>query len=355
MHSVRLRPLLVPVLLCALAVFVAHSTGAGGDAGEGQDVQGSGAGAEVVRLYQADAAVARQYEAGRHEAEELLAGVRRAGRLLDRERRAGAALRQDRGRTARSRDGEIPRDDAGIPRGAAVPRAAARLAGAERAVDDGIARSRRAEARLVAEQAKATTRWRLAQKRNRVLAEVRRSIAAKLGEARERLQARAAASVAAGSCGGTVRLGRPSKSVTSAWVAPVEEYGLSAGFGSRGERWAHRHTGQDFAVPIGTPVRAVGAGRVVKVACGGAFGIQVVVRHDGGYRTLYAHLAAVCVEPGDRVTAGRWIGQSGTTGNSTGPHLHFEVRAGAEPESALDPVPWLQGRGVPVGQPADRP
>ncbi|MFE2581222.1 M23 family metallopeptidase [Streptomyces sp. NPDC059378] len=346
MHSARRRPLLVPVLLCALAVFVAHPTGADGDAGEGHGVQG--AGAEVVRLYQADAAVARQYEAGRHEAEELLAGVRRAGRLLDRERRAGAALRQDRGRTARSRDG-------GIPRGAAVPRAAARLAGAERAVDDGIARSRRAEARLVAEQAKATARWRLAQRRNRVLAEVRRSIGAKLDEARERLRARAAASVAAGSCGGTVRLGRPSKSVTSAWVAPVEEYGLSAGFGSRGERWAHRHTGQDFAVPIGTPVRAVGAGRVVKVACGGAFGIQVVVRHDGGYRTLYAHLAAVCVEPGDRVTAGQWIGQSGTTGNSTGPHLHFEVRAGAEPDSALDPVPWLQGRGVPVGQPENRP
>ncbi|MGW2826303.1 peptidoglycan DD-metalloendopeptidase family protein [Streptomyces sp. NPDC001443] len=301
MRSSRRRPLLVPVLLCALAVLVAHSTGADGDAGEVRGVQGPGA--EVARLYEADAAVARQYEAGRHEAEELLAAVRRAGLLLDRERRAG---------------------------------------------DDAIVSGRRAEARLVADRATATARWRLARKRNRVLAEVRRSIGAKLDEARARLQAQAAASVAAGSCGGTVRLGRPAKSVTSAWVAPVAEYELSARFGSRGERWAHRHTGQDFAVPIGTPVRAVGAGRVVKVACGGAFGIQVVIRHDDGYRTRYAHLAAVAVDPGERVTTGQWIGQSGTTGNSTGPHLHFEVRAGTESDSALDPVPWLEGRGVPV-------
>ncbi|MFG2946647.1 M23 family metallopeptidase [Streptomyces adustus] len=350
MRSSRRRPLLVPVLLCALAVFAAHSAGTGGEA---PGLQGSGVGAEVARLYRADAAVARQYAAGRREAEELLAGVRRAGRLLDHERRVGAALRRDRSRTVRPRD-------------AGAPRAVARLAGATRpdsqedgrpgpsgaarAVDDAIVRSRRTEARLAADRVTATARWQLAQRRNRVLAEVRKNIGAKLDEARERLQAQAAASVAAGRCGGTVRLGRPSESITSAWVAPVAEYWLSASFGSSGERWAHRHTGQDFAVPIGTPVRAVGAGRVVRVACGGAFGIQVVIRHDGGYRTQYAHLAAVAVDPGEQVTTGQWIGQSGTTGNSTGPHLHFEVRAGAESDSALDPVPWLEDRGVPVGR-----
>ncbi|MPY32002.1 peptidoglycan DD-metalloendopeptidase family protein [Streptomyces adustus] len=353
MRSSRRRPLLVPVLLCALAVFVAHSTGTGGDAGEAAGIQGSGVGAEVARLYRADVAVARQYAAGRREAEELLAGVRRAGLLLDRERRVGAALRQDRDRTGRPRDAGAPRAVArlaGAPRPGRQEDGRPGPSGAERVVDDAIVRSRRAEARLAADQVKATARWQSAQRRNRVLAEVRKNIGAKLDEARERLQAQAAASVAAGRCGGPVRLGSPPETVTSAWVAPVAEYRLSASFGSSGERWAHRHTGQDFAVPIGTPVRAVGAGRVVKVACGGAFGIQVVIRHDGGYRTQYAHLAAVAIDPGDRVTTGQWIGQSGTTGNSTGPHLHFEVRAGAESDSALDPLPWLEGRGVPVGR-----
>jgi len=133
------------------------------------------------------------------------------------------------------------------------------------------------------------------------------------------------------------------------WVAPVETYALSAAYGSGGTRWAHRHTGQDFAVPIGTPVRAVGAGRVVKVSCGGAFGIEIVIEHTGGYYTQYAHLAAVTVDQGESVVPGQWIGQSGTSGNSTGPHLHFEVRVTPEAGSAVDPVPWLAARGAPVG------
>ncbi|MFJ9422555.1 M23 family metallopeptidase [Streptomyces sp. NPDC101249] len=167
-----------------------------------------------------------------------------------------------------------------------------------------------------------------------------------LDAARVQLQSRADASVAAGACRGAVRLDQPGERSATAWVAPVESYDLSAGFGSGGERWARHHTGQDFAVPIGTPVRAVGAGRVVRVSCRGAFGIEVVVRHQGGVCTQYAHLAAVTVDRGDRVAAGQWIGQSGTTGNSTGPHLHFEVRGTPEYGSAVDPLPWLEARGV---------
>lgn len=169
------------------------------------------------------------------------------------------------------------------------------------------------------------------------------------GEARGQAQGQADASVAAGSCPGAVRLDQPPTRVTAPWVAPVETIDLSAGFGSGGSRWANRHTGQDFAVPIGTPVRAVGAGRVVRVSCGGAFGIAIVVEHPGGYYTQYAHLAAVAVDQGDRVTTGQWIGQSGTTGNSTGPHLHFEVRVTPDMGSAVDPLPWLAQRGVPIG------
>ncbi|MFI1014491.1 peptidoglycan DD-metalloendopeptidase family protein [Streptomyces sp. NPDC020965] len=134
----------------------------------------------------------------------------------------------------------------------------------------------------------------------------------------------------------------------AAWVAPVERYALSAGFNSAGRHWARRHTGQDFAVGIGTPVRSVGAGRVLTVSCGGAFGVQVVVRHSDGYYTQYAHLASVAVAQGDRVRAGQWLGPAGTTGNSTGPHLHFEVRLTPYQGSGVDPAGWLRERGVRI-------
>lgn len=217
------------------------------------------------------------------------------------------------------------------------------------AVDNAIGKNRRAEARLAADEAKAVEAWQAVEQHARELARLKKDIDDKLEQARWQLQGRADASVAAGSCRGAVRLDQPPTHFVGDWVAPVETYALSASYGSGGTRWANRHTGQDFAVPIGTPVRAVGAGRVVRVSCGGAFGIEVVVRHSDGYYTQYAHLAAVTVDQGDKVATGQWIGQSGTSGNSTGPHLHFEVRVTPDAGSALDPVPWLAARGAPVG------
>ncbi|QGV82700.1 M23 family metallopeptidase [Streptomyces ficellus] len=157
-----------------------------------------------------------------------------------------------------------------------------------------------------------------------------------------------AAGVGAGSRTGAVHGGprRPAAGAARAWVAPVEEYVLSAGFHRAGAHWARRHTGQDFAVPVGTLVRAVGAGRVQSVACGGAFGIEVVVRHAGGWYSQYAHLAAPRVSPGQPVAAGQPIGWSGNTGNSTGPHLHFEIRLTPHMGAAVDPVRWLREHGV---------
>ncbi len=130
------------------------------------------------------------------------------------------------------------------------------------------------------------------------------------------------------------------------WTRPVASYELSAGFGGAGSHWANGHTGQDFAVPVGTPVRAIGAGTVVSVGCGDAFGISAVIRHRGGWYSQYAHLSALYVAPGKRVRTGEWIALSGSTGNSTGPHLHFEVRKGPEYGTAVDPVAWLRERGV---------
>lgn len=330
-------------------MLVARPTEAMG-VGDGDEL-GSGISAQVEQLYEDAALATQQYEAGRQEAGVRRAQAEQAQALLDGERQEIARLHEDLGRMARAQY----RTGGGLPVAAqliladspdALMRSQHVLAQANLALAGSVARSRRAEARFAADEAKAKAAWQALEQRNIELAAVKDTIERKLEEARGQLQGQAAASVAAGSCRGSVRLHQPTTKFTKPWVAPVETYVLSAGFGSGGDRWVNRHTGQDFAVPIGTPVRAVGAGRVVSVSCGGAFGIEIVIQHPGGYYTQYAHLAAVAVDQGERVDTGQWIGQSGTTGNSTGPHLHFEVRVTPEMGSAVDPVPWLAARGV---------
>lgn len=355
MGSRRRHPLLVPALLCALAVLVARPTAASGDGTDpGPDAgTDSGLSTEVTRLYADAAVVTRQYEAGRREAEVEGARARRYEELLSRERSDIAVLHEDLGRIARGQY----RSGGGLPLTAQMlladspddlMRGQRAVWRADLAVNNAIDKSRRAEARLAADEAKAAAQWQTLERRNGELAELKRSIEAKLEEARWTLQGRAEASVAAGSCRGAVRLDQPDPGTMPEYVTPVETYELSASFGSGGDRWSNGHTGQDFAVPIGTPVRAVGAGTVVSVSCGGAFGIEIVIEHAGGYYTQYAHLAAVTVDQGQRVTPGQWIAQTGTTGNSTGPHLHFEVRVTPELGSGVDPAAWLAERGVPL-------
>ncbi|MGC3002371.1 peptidoglycan DD-metalloendopeptidase family protein [Streptomyces sp. G35A] len=350
MRLTRRHPLLVAVLLCALAVLAARPADGSHAPGHGS---ATGISAEVARLYEEAAAATERYEAGLREAEEQRAEAQRLEKLLDRERREMAGMREDLGRIARSQY----RDGGGLPLTAHMiladdPEELMRgqhvLLQAELSLDKAIAKSERAEARLARDEERAAAAWRTLEQRNAELATLKKNIEHKLESARWQLQGQADASVAAGACRGAVRLDQPETHFTTDWVAPVETYQLSASYGSGGTRWANRHTGQDFAVPIGTPVRAVGTGKVVKVSCGGAFGIEIVLRHPGGYYTQYAHLAAVAVDQGERVTTGQWIGQSGTSGNSTGPHLHFEVRVTPEMGSAVDPVRWLVQRGVPL-------
>jgi murein DD-endopeptidase MepM/ murein hydrolase activator NlpD len=90
----------------------------------------------------------------------------------------------------------------------------------------------------------------------------------------------------------------------------------------------------------------VGDGTVILAGCGDGFGNQIVIQHPCGYYTQYAHLSLLEAEPGDRVRAGDRIGLSGTSGNSTGPHLHFEVRVTPLLGSGVDPVPWMAEHGV---------
>ncbi|MGW0150202.1 peptidoglycan DD-metalloendopeptidase family protein [Streptomyces sp. NPDC003333] len=357
MRSHRRRPRVVPVLLCALvlllsrpAVSVADDTDSPGNDGPGA----LGLSAQVVRLYEDAALATRRYERGRQEAEVHRAQALRIEKLLDRERRELGVLREDLGRIARAQY----RTSGGMPLTAQIVLASSPeelmrgqhvFSQTNLAVNNAIEKSRRAEDRLEKDEAKAVAAWEGLEKRNTELAELKKTVERTLDTARWELQGKADAAVAAGSCPGAVRLDQKRKKLSAAWVTPVESYALSASFGSGGQRWAHRHTGQDFAVPIGTPVRSVADGRVVKVSCGGAFGMEVVVLHTDGYYTQYAHLASVAVDQGERVDAGQWIGQSGTTGNSTGPHLHFEVRITPELGSSVDPVPWLEERGVRLG------
>ena len=114
---------------------------------------------------------------------------------------------------------------------------------------------------------------------------------------------------------------------------------------SFGRRWGRLHAGIDFAVPVGTKVRAVAAGRVVSRSYdAGGYGYHVVVGHVDGTTSLYAHLSAMA-DLGGRVVAGQVVGRSGNTGHSTGPHLHFEMRRGDTP---FDPAPWLARHGIEV-------
>jgi murein DD-endopeptidase MepM/ murein hydrolase activator NlpD len=110
------------------------------------------------------------------------------------------------------------------------------------------------------------------------------------------------------------------------------------------------HTGVDLEASTGTPVKAVHGGTVVSVnGAGSAYGNHVVIKHADGVYTLSAHLSSVAVSVGATVTTGQTIGLAGSTGNSTGPHLHFELRnqATAYAEGVFsDPIAWLKSHGV---------
>jgi murein DD-endopeptidase MepM/ murein hydrolase activator NlpD len=107
------------------------------------------------------------------------------------------------------------------------------------------------------------------------------------------------------------------------------------GFGPRGFAF---HPGIDYPAPTGTPVRAARGGIVRSAGVAAGYGNVVVVRHEEGVRTLYAHLSRILVAPGRRIAAGTVVGLVGQTGNATGPHLHFEVRVRG---AAVDPAPAL--------------
>ncbi|WP_284117462.1 M23 family metallopeptidase [Streptomyces fragilis] len=163
----------------------------------------------------------------------------------------------------------------------------------------------------------------------------------------------AGAPEAAGAATGVHTVAEAKKAAKPSWVDPVQHYKLSASFAQNGGMWAHKHSGQDFAVPTGTKVFAAHEGTVVKAGSWGAgdgpaYDNAVVIKHGNGTYSQYAHLSKVQVSVGEKVNTGEQIALSGNTGNSSGPHLHFEIRTTANYGSAVDPAKFLATKGVKI-------
>ena len=120
------------------------------------------------------------------------------------------------------------------------------------------------------------------------------------------------------------------------WPADSGTYRISSEFGAR---WGRNHNGIDMACPQGTDVHAADGGIVTWAGYKGSFGYLVIIDHQNGYETYYAHNSELLVSPGDEVYEGMHIAESGNTGRSTGPHIHFEVRTGGVPYNPRNYLP----------------
>ncbi len=116
-----------------------------------------------------------------------------------------------------------------------------------------------------------------------------------------------------------------------------------------GARWGTLHQGVDIAAPIGTPIHAPEGGVVLQAGPASGFGQAVYVQHGDGTITVYGHVNRFFVSAGQVVSTGQQIAEVGNQGQSTGPHLHFEVHEGGLYASRVDPMPWLSAHGVSLG------
>ncbi len=116
-----------------------------------------------------------------------------------------------------------------------------------------------------------------------------------------------------------------------------------------GPRWGTMHQGVDIAAPIGTPIYVPEDGVVLQAGAASGFGQAVYVQHGDGQITLYGHVNQFYVGAGQVVKAGDHIADVGNKGQSTGPHLHFEVHQGGLYASRVNPMPWLQAHGISLG------
>ena len=111
---------------------------------------------------------------------------------------------------------------------------------------------------------------------------------------------------------------------------------ITSGFGYR---WGRLHAGIDIGVGIGTPIRAAKAGTVIYSSWMSGYGNVIIIDHGGGFSTLYAHQSRLVAGDGQQVAQGQLVGYSGNTGDSTGPHLHFETRVNGNPQNPMQYLP----------------
>ena len=132
------------------------------------------------------------------------------------------------------------------------------------------------------------------------------------------------------------------RSATKALLkTPVAGSKITSGFGMRVHPllgYTKMHTGVDFGVPYGTPIRSAGAGVVEIAGRHGAYGVTVEIKHNSKFETLYAHMSKLAdgIREGSKVNQGQIIGYVGATGRATGPHLHYEVRIAGQPVNPLN-------------------
>ncbi|MFC1437829.1 M23 family metallopeptidase [Streptacidiphilus sp. N1-10] len=145
----------------------------------------------------------------------------------------------------------------------------------------------------------------------------------------------------------TVKQAAAAAPARAQWSAPIPGAALSEAYGVVDSEYAAGyHTGTDFAVDTGTAVLAVGDGTVVSAGWQSSYGNTVVIGLADGHYALYAHLSGFAVTEGQQVQAGDLVARSGDTGNSTGPHLHFEIRTSNDYGAVVDPLAFLRGKGV---------
>jgi murein DD-endopeptidase MepM/ murein hydrolase activator NlpD len=161
-----------------------------------------------------------------------------------------------------------------------------------------------------------------------------------VAEAQARLQEVAASRAARAEAEATAR-----EAARPKFVLPIHGARFSSCFCSR---WGTFHWGIDLAAPMHTPEYAAGDGVVLRAGAASGFGLAVYILHENGDVTVYGHMDKILVKPGQYVEAGETIALLGMRGQSTGPHLHFEVHQGGEEGKRIDPVAWLAERGVKV-------
>jgi murein DD-endopeptidase MepM/ murein hydrolase activator NlpD len=128
-------------------------------------------------------------------------------------------------------------------------------------------------------------------------------------------------------------------------VLPIHGARISSCFCAR---WGTFHYGVDFAAPMYTPEYAAADGVVLRAGAASGFGLAVYILHESGDVTVYGHMDSILVKAGQYVSAGETIALLGMRGQSTGPHLHFEVHQGGINGTRIDPLPWLRARGVNI-------